>query len=118
MESLCTGGSVKTDPFWGVLDGDLILFFQIDKQNEKCGPYEQKNLQIGERIIKVDISDTDCKRELGLSGRKNLLEDVGMLFVFNKEGNYPFWMKEMNFPIDIIWIDENFIIIYIKKELG
>jgi uncharacterized membrane protein (UPF0127 family) len=33
-------------------------------------------------------------------------EDEGMLFVFDKEDKYPFWMKGVDFPIDIIWINE------------
>jgi hypothetical protein len=88
-----------------------------DKQELPCGPYEQKNLQIGEKIIKVDISNSDCKRVLGLSGRKNLPDGTGMLFVFDKEGNYPFWMKDMNFPIDIIWVDGDFNVTGIEKNL-
>ena len=39
-----------------------------------------------------------------------------MLFVFDHPAQYPFWMKDMNFPIDIIWIDENLKVIFIKKN--
>jgi len=46
-------------------------------------------------------------------GRKNLAEDAGMLFIFDKEGFYPFWMKDTLIPLDIIWIDENNKIVYI-----
>lgn len=53
----------------------------------------------------------------GLSGKKSLGENQGMLFVFEKPDRYGFWMKEMNFPIDIIWIDENYKIIEITKNL-
>lgn len=42
----------------------------------------------------------------GLSGRKNLEQNRGMLFVFEKKDKYPFWMKGMNFPLDIIFIDD------------
>ena len=43
-------------------------------------------------------------------------KDEGMLFVFNHTGKYPFWMKDMNFPIDIIWIGEDLRVVYIKKD--
>ena len=39
-----------------------------------------------------------------------------MLFVFDKPGQYPFWMKDMNFAIDIIWIGEDLRVVYIKKD--
>lgn len=43
----------------------------------------------------------------GLSGREKLPENSGMLFVFDKPDYHSFWMKDMKFAIDIIWIDEN-----------
>ena len=39
-----------------------------------------------------------------------------MLFIFEKPGKYYFWMKDMNFPIDMIWIGEDMRVIYIKKN--
>src|SRR3989339_720000 len=36
--------------------------------------------------------------------------------IFNKIGVYHFWMKDMNFPIDIIWIGEDYKIVYIKEN--
>ena len=82
-----------------------------------CGNYETKNVLIGGQNVKMDVSDTDCKRELGLSGRNSLQNDTGMLFIFDKEGSYEFWMKDMNFSIDIIWVDSNFNITGIEKNL-
>ena len=38
-----------------------------------------------------------------------------MLFIFSQPDFYPFWMKDMKFPIDIIWLDENLQIINIEK---
>lgn len=64
----------------------------------------------------VDLATTPEQRSQGLSGRHSLREDEGLLFVFDKPGQYGFWMKEMNFPIDIIWLDESKRIIYIKKD--
>ncbi|MBT4349902.1 DUF192 domain-containing protein [bacterium] len=58
----------------------------------------------------VEIADTDVSRQQGLSGRKSLADDQGMLFVFEDVKVRNFWMKEMNFPIDIIWLIGNEII--------
>jgi uncharacterized membrane protein (UPF0127 family) len=61
--------------------------------------------------IQVRVANTDKTRELGLSYFKTLAKNEGMLFSFPQLGIYPFWMKDMNFPLDIIWIDENSIIV-------
>jgi uncharacterized membrane protein (UPF0127 family) len=73
-------------------------------------------VEIGDKIINVEIANTNAKRELGLSGHAPLADVQGMLFVFDKSGIYPFWMKDMLFPIDIIWISEDFKIVYIEKN--
>ena len=72
----------------------------------------QKILKINQINLNIEISDTKAKREQGLSGKEGLAENEGMLFVFEKEGYYGFWMKDMNFPIDIAWLDKNKKIIY------
>lgn len=83
-----------------------------------CGSYEQRNLEIGGKIVKVDVSDDSCKIVLGLSGRKSMSADRGMIFIFRNSGNYGFWMKDMNFPIDILWIDNDFNITGIEKSVS
>lgn len=75
------------------------------------------NINIFGRQIKARIADSAGEREKGLSSQKSLKSDEGILFVFDKSGYYGFWMKEMNFPIDIIWIDENWKVIGINKNL-
>lgn len=60
---------------------------------------------IGGQEIVVSIADTKVLREKGLSGHKNLKLNEGMLFMFPKPGNYGFWMKDMLFPVDVIWLD-------------
>lgn len=57
--------------------------------------------------LNVEVADTAEKQIEGLSNRPNLLSDNGMLFVLNQPMIPKFWMKDMMFPIDIIWIDEN-----------
>ena len=83
-----------------------------------CGEYEQGLVEIGGKSMEMDISDTDCKRELGLSDRKSLLDSSGMIFVFEKTGNYGFWMKEMNFPIDMVWVGSDLKIVGIENSIA
>ena len=89
----------------------VSLFFIPQKHN--LG--DIKSVKITGQNIKVDLALTGAEQAQGLSGRTALKDDAGMLFVFNKAGIYPFWMKDMNFSIDIIWIGEDMRIIYIKK---
>ncbi len=66
-------------------------------------------------IINVSIADTPALREKGLSKREILRDDEGMIFVFDTLDRHKIWMKDMYFPIDIIWLDENFKVIDIDK---
>ncbi len=82
-----------------------------------CGKYKIGEIKINSKILSVDIADNNCKRNLGLSGKLSLNER-GMFFIFEKLGNYGFWMKDMNFPIDILWIDDNFNVVGIEKNIA
>lgn len=54
--------------------------------------------------LDVEIAATPSQRQKGLSSRSSLAVNTGMLFVFNSPDRYQFWMKDMNFPLDFIWI--------------
>ncbi len=81
------------------------------------GNYEERELIINNQKLLVAIADTSVKHEHGLSGVKKIEEDQGMLFVFDEHGRYNFWMKDMNFAIDILWLDDNNKILEITKNL-
>ncbi|MBI2609866.1 DUF192 domain-containing protein [Candidatus Giovannonibacteria bacterium] len=65
---------------------------------------------IQEKKIYVEIVREDVEVKKGLSGRASLEDDHGMLFIFPKLDVYRFWMPDMHFPIDIIWIENGKII--------
>lgn len=77
----------------------LLFIFFVKSKSKKS-----KTFHIGSANINVEIADTDAKRSQGLSDRTNLPDNTGMLFLFPKSGIYPFWMKDMHFPLDFIWI--------------
>ncbi len=61
---------------------------------------------IGEDVtVRVSVAANSRSRERGLSGRESLAADEGMLFLFERKDTFGFWMKDMRFPIDIVWID-------------
>lgn len=64
------------------------------------------NISVGEASLRAVIADTQEERTRGLSSRPSLSQEEGMLFVFEDEGKHSFWMKDMRFPLDILWIDK------------
>ncbi len=66
----------------------------------------------------VDLALTEEERVQGLSGRAGLPTDTGLLFVFDRPDFYSIWMKDMNFSIDILWIDEDLRITHIEKNVS
>ncbi len=72
--------------------------------------YKLAKVGISGKIFEAEIADTMLKKAKGLSWRRALGEDKGMLFVFTKPGKYNFTMVGMNFPLDIIWISGNKIV--------
>ena len=61
-------------------------------------------LKIGNVTLDVELADTQNKRQKGLSNRPGLLENSGMLFIFPYPDKHTFWMKDMRFPLDFVWI--------------
>ena len=96
----------------------FIKAFKKDNYTSVCGKYAKKEVQISNKIIFADISDNDCKRQLGLSSREALLDGEGMLFIFERAGNYGFWMKDMSFPLDILWINDRFEVVGIERNVS
>lgn len=78
----------------------------------------QKYIKLAGKTLQVELALTPKEHTQGLSGREELLEDKGMLFVFDTPGKQAFWMKDMNFSIDIIWIDEDFSVVHIQKSVS
>ena len=66
--------------------------------------------------IDAEIADTRSSRELGLSGRTSLPKDTGMLFIFDTPGRYGFWMKDMLFPLDMVWINKDGVVVKIEEN--
>lgn len=64
-------------------------------------------IEIGGKQYKVELAETEAEKEEGLQGIKNLPDDQGMLFVYDKPQTVGFWMKDTLIPLDIIFIDED-----------
>lgn len=80
--------------------------------------YQGPTVSIDDSVIKVQIADEPAEQQLGLSGQDPLKSDEGMLFVYKQPDKYGFWMKDMKFSIDIIWIDENLQVVHIEERVS
>lgn len=75
-------------------------------------------ISIGNTTIPVTIADTDTEREQGLGGTPSLAPGTGKLFVFDTPNIYGFWMKDMAYSLDIIWIDADLRVVGISKDIS
>lgn len=71
----------------------------------------------GPQCIAIEIADTPDTRTQWLMFRTEMGEDNGMLFIFNKEEIYAFWMKNTLIPLDMVWIDSNNTIVDIQTAV-
>ena len=74
-----------------------------------------KTIAIGGQPIEVELAKTDEQKTLGLGQRASLPANRGMLFVYSEYLIPKYWMKDMEFPIDIIWIKDDMVVGYEKS---
>jgi len=72
-----------------------------------------KEVCFEDNCFKVEIADSKEERALGLMNRQELCNECGMLFVYEKKGDYKFWMKNTLIPLDIIWLDSDLKVIHV-----
>ena len=107
----------KIYPFFLVVVLIAVLFFSFGQKNQNIPSFEaDSSLKIGNKNIFLDIADTTEEQARGLSGRSQLPNDRAMLFVFQEPYFPGIWMKDMQFPIDIFWLDSNFTILTVVRD--
>ena len=72
---------------------------------------------IGDASFAVELAVTQQQQAQGLSGRPGLAPGIGMLFIFESEGLYSFWMKDMRFPLDMVWISAEYAVVDITEDV-
>src|SRR3989338_3376126 len=71
---------------------------------------------INDETFVVEVAQTEKERIQGLSGRNEMPND-GMFFIFDKDGRHGIWMKDMQFPIDILWLGSDFAVVDFKENV-
>ena len=95
----------------------LVFVLAIVLNRKDANDFKVEKVQIGNSVITVELANTEKTRVQGLSGRTSLATSTGMFFVFDRSSRWGIWMKDMNFPIDVIWITEDFKIAYIVESM-
>lgn len=97
----------------------LALLLLVSTGTSACatsGPRVVVHTTAGDVQVQVEIAATPERRGLGLMYRRDLAQDAGMLFVFEKTGPLTFWMKNTPLPLDMIFIGEDRRIVGIVKD--
>lgn len=84
----------------------LTAAFVLDKQEN----LPIKELIVGGSQLTIEIADTLATQRQGLSGRDKLDFDRGMLFVYEDKQIRNYWMKDMKFPLDVLWITDDKVV--------
>ena len=95
-----------------ILTFGTLAYYSGNLEQFSLSPSQSKLTEviIKNTRLKVEIADTIEKRKRGLGGKERLDEGTGMLFLFPKPDYYNFWIKDMKFPIDIIWLKDSLVI--------
>lgn len=117
--------SLFQDYIIGIEKEDLFVFAYSNKfmkeffanANVIDSEYLKGSVIVDNYKILVDIALTDKQVQDGLAIKNSLNENEGMLFFLGEPRKASFWMKNMKFPIDIIWLNEKFSIVHIEQEL-
>lgn len=75
-------------------------------------------MQIGSHEVLASVAKTMSERITGLSGTSFLPEELVKLFIFDAPGLHSIWMKDMNYSLDIIWVDKNYKIVHIEENVS
>lgn len=92
------------------------IYYSIETHSESQ-PVIEGSVMINGEILEIELADESTERSRGLMFRESLPRDKGMLFVFEIEGFYSFWMMNVNFNLDIIWINSNGNVVHIEKDV-
>lgn len=94
----------------------LILLITVFLGNRDIDK-KQSEVCFNDNCFYVELSETPEQKSQGLMFREKLDLNKGMLFIFKKEGIYPFWMKNTLISLDIIWIDKNKEVVFISQDV-
>jgi len=85
-----------------------FLFLEIKNSSDK--EKEIEKIIINKKTINIEIAKTDKEHYIGLSNREKICHDCGLFFIFSDLKIRQFVMRNMKFPLDIIFIKDDTIV--------
>lgn len=81
-------------------------------------PYTHTKISLNSRVFNAFVADSNELRQRGLSGFTGLSKNEAMLFVFEKPSTLGFWMKDMLFSLDMVWLDGDKKVVFIEQNVS
>ena len=78
----------------------------------------RSTLTISDDTFNVYVADSAAERSQGLGEIEHLASDEGMVFVFPTSAQQTFWMKGVEYPIDIVWVDDSQVLGWVTATPG
>ena len=89
----------------------FYTFYARTQGAKNAGPQlETATITVGNGILIVDVAQTVAEQQHGLSDRPSMAQDHGMIFPISPPGRPGFWMKDMSFPLDMIYINKGRVV--------
>src|SRR5207237_7364107 len=94
--------------------GGVYTVFHINNQHA-C----EINIQLpSQGCMNIERADSPRERQLGLSGRQSMTPSHAMLFVFDQPSDACMWMKDMEFDLDMVWLNADKEITKIQENIS
>ncbi|HJP96629.1 MAG TPA: DUF192 domain-containing protein [Candidatus Saccharimonadales bacterium] len=80
--------------------------------------HHQKYTHIGSHAFVTEVASTPAAQQQGLSERTSFSSRQAMLFSYNRPQQLCFWMKDMYFSLDILWMDASHRVISMQQNVS
>lgn len=101
----------------GALELKHLDFFQKQDQKPTSSIFFIHPIRVGDAFFSGAFAISEAERTKGLSGTSELETNQALLFIFPNNDYWGIWMKDMNYPIDIVWLTEKGEVSYIKENV-
>jgi len=88
-----------------------LFFLFINQPTKRWG-----RVCFKEHCFDVELAQNSTEKTKGLMFRKSLGQNKGMLFLFDKEARYSFWMQNTFIPLDIVWLNKDKKVVFISEN--